>query len=131
MDKSGEMIVGACGIDHDEVVVLLDSRERIDEAAKLDGLVLVRVLRRSARHAEMRRKGEITAGTLGPSFPVLGVMRQGLLPQIEIDGGNALAEIHQRNCDMHGNRGLSRAPLLVSQHHDVRRRRLPACLHQH
>jgi hypothetical protein len=120
------------GIDHDEVVVLLGRRERVDEAGELDGLVVLQVLRRAARDTEMLGDGELAAGMLRPSAPVLDVMRQGLLPQVEIDAGNPLAKIHQRDGDMHGDRGFSRTAFLVPQHHDVCGCRPPSArLHQH
>jgi hypothetical protein len=55
-----------------------------------------------------------------------------LLAAVEIDGGDALAGFHQRNGDMQGGGGFSRTTLLVSQHNDVRRARLPLTgLQQH
>jgi hypothetical protein len=52
-------------------------------------------------------------------------MNCSLLAAIEIDGGDALAGLHQRDGDMQRGGGLPRTALLVAQHNDMRRAGLP------
>jgi len=42
-------------------------------------------------------------------------VREAFLPQVEIDAGDPLPEIHQGNGDVHGERGLSGSALLVAR----------------
>src|SRR4029077_14716110 len=64
--------------------------------------------------------------------PVLDVMREGLLPAVEIDGGDALSGLEQRDRDMHGGGRLARPALFVAQHDYVRGARYATgCLEQH
>jgi hypothetical protein len=99
---------------------------------KLDGLVLVELLSRSARDAVVIGDREVLAPTLRPGAPVLDVIGEASLPQIEVDGGDPLSERHQGGGDVHGNGGLARTSLFVPEHDDVRGRRPPAIrLHQH
>ena len=122
----------AGGIDDDEIVGLLDGGERVDEAGEFDRLVVVELLSRAARDAVMLRRGKRAAGVLGPDAPVLDVLGEALLPQIEIDGGDPLPEIHQGDGDMHGERRLSCTALLIAEHYDMRGfPPHPARLHQH
>jgi uncharacterized protein YheU (UPF0270 family) len=55
---------------------------------------------------------------------MLNVMRERLVLRIEIDSGDALSAIEQRDRDMHRDRRLARAVLVASEHNDVRRRGL-------
>ena len=55
-----------------------------------------------------------------------------LLAAVQIDGRDALAGLHQGNSDVQGGGGFARSALLVAQHNDVRRARLPLTgLQQH
>ena len=66
------------------------------------------------------------------ALPVGDVAGETLLAAVEIDGGDALAGLHQGNSDMQGGGGFSRTALLVAQHDDMRRAGLPlTSLHQH
>jgi hypothetical protein len=113
-------------------MALLDRRERVHEGRELDRFIVLQVLRGAAGDTKMRRNPEAASGVLGPYPPVLDVMGQRLLSQVEVDGGHPLAEIHQPHGDMHGDGGLPRTALLVAHDDDVRRcRPLPARLHQH
>ena len=59
-------------------------------------------------------------------------MGEALLARIEIDRGDALAGLQQRDSDMHGRGRFARAAFFVAKDDDMRRRR-PAniSLHQH
>src|ERR1019366_149614 len=82
--------------------------------------------------AAMHRDFEIEAGAACPGAPVVDVTGEALLPAIEIDGGDALTGFHQGNGDMQGGGGLARTALLIAQHNDMSRARLPlTSLHQH
>ena len=65
-------------------------------------------------------QSQVEAGALRPGAPVVDIVGEGLLPQVEIDGGDALAEIQERDGDVHGDGGLPGASLLVAEHNDMR-----------
>src|SRR6476661_1055892 len=56
---------------------------------------------------QMLRKIELTSDALTPPPPVVDVMGQTPLPGIEIDGGHGLVRLHERNGNMHGDRGFA------------------------
>src|ERR1700722_15444933 len=56
---------------------------------------------------------EVARDVFGPSASVLDIMRETSLPRVEVDGGNALARLHQGNRDMHCAGGLARPPFFV------------------
>ena len=67
-----------------------------------------------------------------PVAAVLDVMGEASLAGIEIDGGDALAGLQQRDSDMHGRGRLSRSAFFVAKDDDMRRERLANIrLHQH
>jgi hypothetical protein len=53
---------------------------------------------------------------LGPGFPVLDVMSEALLSRIEVDRGDALAGLQQRDRDMHRDRRFSGPTLFVAEY---------------
>jgi hypothetical protein len=132
MGEAGEVVVDAGCVDNNEIVGLLDHGQDIDKPGKLDGLVLVEFLGRAAWHAVMFRQEKRETGPFRPGAAVLNVAGETLLPQVEIDRGDALPEIQQSDRDVHGEGGLPRASLLVAKHDDVRGGLRPATrLHQH
>ena len=66
---------------------------------------------------------EIASNALGPGAPVLDVVGEASLPRIEIDRGDPLAALHQRDRDMHGDRGLPRSALFVGNNNHADRPR--------
>src|ERR1019366_3163325 len=67
-----------------------------------------------------------------PGASVVDVAGEALLAAIEIDGGDALAGLHQGDGDMQGGGGFTGTALLIAQHNDMSRARLPLpSLHQH
>jgi hypothetical protein len=93
------------------------------EIGELGNLVFVNLGAFGASNAEMDRQLEIGMGPLGPGMTVRSVVSEALLPAVEVDCGNALAGFHQRNRDMHRDRGFPRASLFVSHHDHVWRGR--------
>jgi hypothetical protein len=64
--------------------------------------------------------------------PVVDIVGEALLPAVQVDGGDALACLHQGHSDMQGGGRFARTALLIAEHNDVRRARLPlGRLHQH
>ena len=63
---------------------------------------------------------EFEAGPTRPGATIVDVAGETLLPAVEIDGGNALAGLHQGHSNMQGGGGFARPTLLVAQHDDVR-----------
>ena len=72
-----------------------------------------------ARDAIVRRQFELEARVLGPGAAVLDVMGEAFLPRVEIDGGDALAGLQQRDRDMHRGGRFAGAALLVAEHDDM------------
>jgi hypothetical protein len=60
------------------------------------------------------------AGAARPGASVVDVTGEALLAAIEVDGGDALASLQQRNGDMQGSGGFPRAPLFIAWNNDVR-----------
>ena len=81
--------------------------------------------------AAMHRQLEIEAGAARPGGTVADVAGKALLAAVEVDGGDALAGLQQRDSDVQGGGGLARAALLVAEHDDMRRAGLAlTSLHQ-
>jgi hypothetical protein len=119
------MGVGSRRVDDDEIVGLLDRRDRIGELSGFDRLVLVVLDGRSAADAGMSRNLQIAAGALGPIAPKLDVTGEALLARVEIDAGDALPGIHQGGRDMHRQCRFAGAPFFIAEHDDVRGYRPP------
>src|ERR1044072_4243279 len=91
---------------------VLDRVDRRREAAELGCLVLVHAHALGAGDGEMIRHFERGAGPARGVAAVLDVMREGLLPAVEVDRGDALAGLEQRDRDMHRGCGFARAARL-------------------
>src|SRR5262245_4047620 len=66
MREPGEMVVGARGIDDDEIMAVLDGGERVDEGGEFNRFVVVKTLRASARDAKMQGHPQLGAALAGP-----------------------------------------------------------------
>ena len=119
------------GIDHDEVVAVLDRSDRFGKAGELGDLVLLDLRALAAGHMIVRRQLELDFPTGRPAAPVFDVMGEGLLPAVEIDGGDALTGLEQGDRNVHRRGRFSRAALLVAEHDDVRGLRYYGRLEQH
>ena len=111
-----EVAVGARRVDDDEIVRVLDRGDGVGEAGEFLRLVLVDLEAVAARDAEMRRQFESELRPLRPGAPVADVMGEAALARVEVDGGDALASLHQRDRDMHRGGRFARAALLVAEH---------------
>ena len=130
--QAHQITVGARGIDHDEIECPLDRAHRIHELLKFGRFVVGDLHGLAELDAAMHGNFEIEAGAARPGAPVVDIAGEALLPAIEIDGGDALAGFHQGNGDMQGGGGFARTALLIAQHNDMSRARLPlTSLHQH
>ncbi len=118
MGKPHQVTVVGRRIDHQEMAMLHCSNHFV-EIGELGSFVFVKLGAFDASDAEMDRQLEIDMGPLGPGTAVLKVVSEALLPAVEIDRGHALAGFHQRDRDMHRDRGFPRASLLVSHHDHV------------
>ena len=110
----------------------LDRADRVHELLEFGGLIVGDLHGLAELDATVHRDLEIEAGAARPRASVADVAGEALLAAIEIDGGDALAGLHQGNGDVQGGGGFSRSALLVAQHNDMRRTRLSLTgLHQH
>src|SRR6185437_1306821 len=107
-------------VDDDDVVVVLDRGDRPREAGELARLIGVDGAGLASLHADMGRNFERRARALGPIAAVLDVMGEALLAAVEIDGGDPLTGLEQRDRYMQRRRRLTRTALLVSEHDYVR-----------
>jgi hypothetical protein len=123
--------VGGRRVDDQEVVRVLDGVDGGREIVELDRLVVGDDDALGAGDAEMRWNAEVELGVLGPGAAVLDVVAEAFLARVEIDGGHALAGLHQRDRDMHRNRGLARSALLIAEHDDMGGVRPHATLYRH
>ena len=112
--------------------VALDRADRVHELLEFGDFVVGDLHGLAELDAAMHREFEIEAGAARPGAAVVDVTGEALLAAIEIDGGDALAGFHQGNGNMQGGGGFARTALLVAQHNDMSRARLPlTSLHQH
>ena len=100
MGQSHQVAVVSGRIDHDEVEGPLDRTDGIHELLKFGVFVLRDLHGLTELDGAMHRQFEIDAGAARPGTAVVDVMGKAQLPAIEIDGGDALAGLHQGNCDM-------------------------------
>jgi hypothetical protein len=68
----------------------------------------------------MHRHFKIDARAFGPGAAIVEVMREALLPRVEIDRSDALTGFHQRNGDVQCGCGFSGAALFVAKNDNVR-----------
>jgi tripartite ATP-independent transporter DctM subunit len=120
MRHQAQMMGTAGRVDHDHVVVALQLPHRMDEARQKLGVVVIGTgpIRTDDRHVPGQPQREVLA--LRPVVTVLDVARQRLLLEIEIEGGDALSSLEQRHHDMHRNRRLAGAALVVADHDHMR-----------
>ena len=74
------------------------------ESGEFDCLVLVQLDAGAARDAVMRRHFELDVRALRPVAAIFNVMREALLPGVEIDSGDSLTALYQRDSKMQGSR---------------------------
>ena len=112
--------------------VFSTARHRLGEGGELLRLDFVEPHAEAAGDAVMFGKFQIDAGPRRPVAPVLDIVRKAALARVEVDGGDTLAGLQQRDGDVHGGGRLARAAFLVTKNDDVRRNWLAdVCLHQH
>ena len=132
MRQAHQVAVGSRGIDHDEIEGPLDRAHGVHELLEFGCFVVGDLHGLAELDAAMDRDLEIDTGTARPGAAVADVAGEALLAAIEIDGGDALASLHQGDGNMQGGSGFTRTALLVAQHDNVRRAGLPLTgLHQH
>ena len=83
---------------------VLDRRDGFRKAGKFNRVVLLELERRALRDAKMNRDLQVEARALGPGAPVIDVVGEALLARVEVDRGDPLASLQQRDRDMHRNR---------------------------
>ena len=89
-------------IDDDEAVISRQSIDGVGESRAPFALAAGRVI-----GTQMLRDIEFASDALAPCPPVFDVMGQTSLPGIEIDGGDRLVRLHERNSNVHGDRGFA------------------------
>src|SRR5262249_51131223 len=114
-------------IDHQELMALLHRGNGPVEFRKFAGLVLVDPDPFCAPDHEMIRYLESQLSTPSPGTAVFDVVGKSSLPTVEVDRSNSLTRFHQRDSKVQCNRGLTRAPFLVSHLDHMRRTPTVAC----
>ena len=104
MREPHQIAVVARRIDDDEIVGVFDRVDRGGEIVELRRFVVRDQRAVAARDAVMRRQFEIEPGVLRPGLAVLDVMGEALLARVEVDRGDPLARLQQRDRDMHRDR---------------------------
>jgi hypothetical protein len=120
MRQPRQVGVGSRRVDDDKIVGLLDRRDRIGELGGFDRLVVIELKCRSARDTGVGRDFQIEARALDPIAPKLDVTGEALLARVEIDGGDALPDIHQGDRDMHRQGRFAGSPFFIAEHDHVR-----------
>ena len=132
MRQPHQVAVGAGRIDDDEIEGALDRADRFHELLEFGVFVVGDLHRLAELDAAMHRDFEVETGAARPGAAVVDVAGKALLAAIEIDGGDALAGLHQGDGDMQRGGGFARPALLVAQHDHMRRAGLSlTSLHQH
>jgi hypothetical protein len=132
MGQPHQVAVGARRIDDDEVETALDRRHRLHELKELGILVLGDLHGLAELDAAMHRQLEVEVGAARPGGAVVDVAGEALLAAVEVDGGDALAGLQERNCDVQGGGRFAGAALFIAEHDDMRRAGLAlASLHKH
>ena len=133
MREPHEVGVGARRINDDEIMGVLDRarpprrRRRIPPLRSRRGAGRRRVRRNNARGAS-----SLSARARRPVAAIVDVVGEAALAGIEIDRGDALAGLQQRDRNMHGRGRLSGTAFFVAKDDDMRRyRRADIRLHQH
>ena len=67
----------------------------------------------------MCRDFQIETIAFAPHVTILDVVGETFLPRVDIDGGNALASLHQGYSEMDSNRGFTRATLFIADHDNI------------
>src|SRR5581483_4106807 len=95
-------------------------------------LDLVEAHTAAARDAIVGGKSELEAGAGRPVAAVFDVVSEAALAGVEINRGDALAGLQQRDSYMHGSCRFSGTAFFVAKNDDMRRyRRADIRLHQH
>src|SRR4051794_24245585 len=132
MRQAHQIAVRPRRIDDDEIERPLHRADGVHELQELRRFIVGDLHAVAKLDAAMHGEFEIEAGAASPSAPVTDVARKTLLAAIEVNGGDALAGLEQCNGNMQGGGGFSRTTLLIAQHKDMRRARLPlTSLHKH
>src|SRR5450759_592771 len=113
MSQPRQITIMTGSIDYNKTVSLRQCINGIGECLASCGILRIIVL----TEAKMVRDLEVANTVLSPSASILNIMGEASLSRIEIDGGDALAGLHQRNCDMHCNSGFARSALFIA-HND-------------
>ena len=104
MREPHEIAVVTRRIDNDEIMGVFDRVDRGGEIVELRRFVVRDQRAVGARYAVMRRQFEIEPGMLRPGLTVFDVMGEALLARVEVDRGDPLASLQQRDRDMHRDR---------------------------
>ena len=132
MREPHEVGIGARRIDDHEIMGALDRAHRLGEGAEFLRFDLVKAQAATACDAIMRGELELDARARRPVAAIVEVVGKAALAGIEIDRGDALAGLQQRDRNMHGRGRLSGTAFFVAKDDDMRRyRRADIRLHQH
>jgi hypothetical protein len=105
-------------------VSLFDSTNRLGEGGEFLRLDFIEPHAEAARDAKVSGMLKLKASARGPVAAIFNVMGKAALTGVEIDRGDALSGLQQRNSDVHSRSRLSRSAFFVAKDNDMRRIRL-------
>src|SRR5258708_38904217 len=101
MSQPHQITVVTGSIDYDHVVCTCQRIDGLGQRLASGGFILGSGIVETTE-TKMIGNFEVARNALGPATSVLDIMGEALLPGIEIDCGDALACLDQRNRNMHG-----------------------------
>src|SRR5665213_1484990 len=117
MSQPHQIIVVAGGIDDDQAVGTSQCINCASQSLPADGLILEADIIGAAK-TKMIGNIKVAGDAVGPGSPVLDVMREASLSRIEVNCGDTLARLHQRNRDVHGDGGFAGAAFFIGNDDD-------------
>ena len=121
MGKPHQIAVVRRRIDHQEIDRVSEAVNSGFERCKFLGFVVLQQRSFSTGDTAVDGGLQRKPSTACPNPPVLDIAREAFLIAIEIDRANGLAVIDKRDGDVHGERRLARASLLIADDNHMRR----------
>ncbi len=119
MAQPAQIGVGAGAVDHHDVAILRQIRQRGVEPRLLLHLRRRPAIQLAAEHRYMTRHRQIHLARLRERLPRRQIAAERALPRVEINRADPVAVPQQAHDHVHGRRRLARAALLIAQHNHL------------